>query len=49
MNMGILPVTGLPLPLLSVGGNSILVTMVALGLVDSLPKSKGRPASLVIG
>ena len=32
MNMGILPVTGVPLPLLSAGGSSLLATMIGLGI-----------------
>lgn len=36
MNMGILPVTGVPLPLISYGGSSVLVNMIGLGLVQSL-------------
>jgi len=32
MNMGILPVTGLPFPLVSAGGSSLLATMMALGI-----------------
>jgi rod shape determining protein RodA len=32
MNIGILPVTGLPLPLVSAGGSSLLATMTALGI-----------------
>lgn len=36
MNLGILPVTGVPLPLISYGGNSILVNMICLGLVQSI-------------
>jgi len=36
MNIGIAPVTGLPLPLVSYGGSSLLSTFVALGLVNSL-------------
>jgi rod shape determining protein RodA len=32
MNMGILPVTGLPFPLVSAGGSSLLATMIALGI-----------------
>ncbi len=32
MNMGILPVTGLPYPLVSAGGSSLLATMMALGI-----------------
>ncbi len=36
MNIGILPVTGIPLPLLSYGGSSLLTTLFALGLVQSI-------------
>lgn len=36
MNMGILPITGIPLPLISYGGSSIMVTMIALGLVQAV-------------
>lgn len=32
MNMGILPVTGLPFPLVSAGGSSLLATMMGLGI-----------------
>lgn len=36
MNMGILPVTGIPLPLVSAGGSSVIASFVALGLVQSV-------------
>jgi rod shape determining protein RodA len=36
MNMGIMPVTGIPLPFLSFGGSSALVNFIALGLVVSV-------------
>jgi rod shape determining protein RodA len=36
MNMGIMPVTGIPLPLVSYGGSSLLTTLLALGLVQSI-------------
>jgi len=32
MNLGMLPVVGVPLPLLSYGGSSLLTVMIALGL-----------------
>ncbi len=38
MNMGIMPVTGLPLPLVSAGGSSLLATMIALGMVYGAKK-----------
>ena len=36
MTIGIMPVTGVPLPLLSYGGSSVLVTFIALGLLQSI-------------
>ncbi len=33
MNMGIMPVTGLPLPILSYGGTSMLTSIIAIGIV----------------
>ncbi len=36
MTVGLMPITGLPLPLLSYGGSFMLVVMAALGLVQSV-------------
>ncbi len=36
MTIGIMPVTGVPLPLLSYGGSSVLVTFIAIGLLQSI-------------
>jgi rod shape determining protein RodA len=36
MTVGIAPITGVPLPLLSYGGSSVIVTFVALGLLESI-------------
>jgi len=36
MTMGIMPITGIPLPLVSYGGSSTIVTFAALGLVNSV-------------
>ncbi len=36
MVIGIMPVVGVPLPLLSYGGSSLLTTMMALGLISSV-------------
>jgi len=35
MNMGLLPITGITLPLVSFGGSSLLTTMVSLGILES--------------
>lgn len=36
MNIGIMPVTGIPLPLISHGGSSLFSTLIALGIVGSI-------------
>lgn len=36
MNLGIMPITGIPLPLVSQGGSSVLATFLGLGLVQSV-------------
>jgi rod shape determining protein RodA len=36
MTVGIMPITGIPAPLLSYGGSSMLVTFMALGLLQSI-------------
>jgi rod shape determining protein RodA len=49
MNIGIMPVTGVPLPLMSSGGSSVIVTFLALGLLQSiyvqaqLSSKRGQP------
>lgn len=39
MNMGLLPITGVPLPLVSAGGSSLLGTMIGLGMVIGIKRS----------
>ena len=34
--MGFLPVTGIPLPLLSYGGSNLIATMLAFGIVQNI-------------
>jgi cell division protein FtsW (lipid II flippase) len=34
--IGIMPVTGIPLPLMSFGGSSVVVTLMAIGLLQSI-------------
>lgn len=36
MNIGLLPVTGIPLPFISAGGSSLIVCMAALGIVQNV-------------
>jgi rod shape determining protein RodA len=36
MNVGLLPVTGIPLPFVSLGGSSLWVTLAAIGLLQSV-------------
>lgn len=41
MNLGFLPVTGLPFPLVSAGGSSLLATMIGLGIALGSWQTKG--------
>jgi len=42
MNIGVLPVTGIPLPLISYGGSSLLTSSIALGIAQAVAiRSKG--------
>ncbi len=36
MNMGIMPVTGIPLPMLSYGGSSLLTIAISMGIVEAV-------------
>jgi len=36
MNLGIMPITGIPLPLMSYGGSSVLATFLAIGVLQSI-------------
>ncbi|MDP2860551.1 MAG: rod shape-determining protein RodA [bacterium] len=40
MNLGILPITGITLPLVSSGGSSFLATMICLGIVESVARNR---------
>ena len=48
MNVGIMPITGIPLPLLSYGGSSVLTTLIAVGLLQSI-FAQGRAAAATKG
>jgi rod shape determining protein RodA len=36
MTIGIMPITGIPLPLMSYGGSSVVVTLLSIGLLQSI-------------
>ncbi len=44
MNVGIMPITGITLPLMSYGGSSIIATLLAVGLLQSI-YAQGRTAA----
>jgi rod shape determining protein RodA len=48
MNVGIMPITGIPLPLLTYGGSSVISTFLAIGLLHSI-YTQGRGAAAVKG
>jgi rod shape determining protein RodA len=45
MNIGIMPITGVTLPMMSYGGSSMLVTFIALGLLQSVAVHSHGPRS----
>jgi len=47
MNLGIMPVAGLSLPLLSYGGSFLIVALVAIGLVQSVWKRRKKRATIL--
>ena len=48
MTVGIMPITGVPLPLMSYGGSSVIVTLLALGVLQSV-YGEARLASALKG
>jgi rod shape determining protein RodA len=48
MNLGMMPVTGVTLPLMSYGGSSVLATFLALGLLQSIHVQAGRARTLSV-
>ena len=42
MNVGVLPITGITLPLISYGGSSLIATLLALGFVASVAKYRKK-------
>jgi rod shape determining protein RodA len=48
-NVGIMPITGIPLPLMSYGGSSVIVTLISLGLLQSVYVQAREAASVKQG
>ena len=48
MNLGLMPITGITLPLISYGGSSIISTFINLGLVLSVSRLESKNQPLVI-
>lgn len=48
MNIGILPITGITLPLISYGGSSLLSTMISLGIVEAIANKEQREDRILI-
>jgi rod shape determining protein RodA len=48
MTLGIMPITGIPLPLMSYGGSSVLSTLLAIGLLQSI-YVQGRASAAMKG
>ena len=44
MALGLMPLTGLTLPLVSYGGSSLMVNLIAIGLINNI--GKHRPFSV---
>lgn len=44
MNVGVMPITGIPLPFISYGGNSLLMLFISLGICQSIVRNRGRVA-----
>jgi cell division protein FtsW len=47
--VGLGPVTGIPLPLVSMGGTSILFTSVAFGIILSVSRDSDEPKKVIVG
>ena len=48
MTIGIVPITGIPLPLMSYGGSSVMSTLLAIGLLQSI-YVQGRSSAALKG
>lgn len=48
MNVGLLPITGITLPLISYGGSSLLTTMISLGMLESVSIRSRQEEAIMI-
>lgn len=48
MNIGLLPITGITLPLVSYGGSSLLSTMITLGILENVSRQKREERTIEI-
>jgi rod shape determining protein RodA len=46
MVIGVLPVVGVPLPLISYGGTSLVTTGLVFGILMSIHRHRGMPVAL---
>ena len=46
MNLGLVPITGITLPLVSFGGSSIVATCIGLGFIDSFKRVGKAPIAI---
>jgi len=49
INLGILPVTGIPLPFMSVGGSSLMVSWLTIGIIAAIEKDNRERKAFEIG
>lgn len=49
MAMGVLPITGIPLMLVSYGGSSLWTALIGIGLLSNIGLARGRPRGTVVG
>jgi cell division protein FtsW (lipid II flippase) len=42
MNIGLLPVTGIPVPLFSYGGTSLVSSLILLGIINKISVDKSK-------